>query len=93
MLSIITNTYKELKEVFYKHGFILNKDYTFSDSSKSYNPKFNENGSKVFITYYGIGFEPIGEIILEKKEKIICIVEFPYLKIYEIIMVKVNNND
>ncbi len=88
--STIKKLYPNFKPIFNKYELILNNDYSFSSHAKTYQPYFNEIDSKIVITYYGIGFKPIGEITITEKQ---CTIDIPHYNILEIIMVKKNNDE
>ena len=69
--GLLKSIYPEAKQLFAKHGLILNTDYAFTDgSNKSYLPhigmqKTDEKVDKIAVTYYEDGYEVLGEFVVE----------------------------
>jgi hypothetical protein len=69
--GLLKSIYPEAKQLFAKHGLILNTDYAFTDgSNKSYLPhigmqKTDEKVDKIAVTYYEYGYEVLGEFVVE----------------------------
>jgi hypothetical protein len=69
--GLLKSIYPEAKQLFAKHGLILNTDYAFTDgSNKSYLPhigmqKTDEKVDKIAVTYYEDAYEVLGEFVVE----------------------------
>lgn len=69
--GLLKSIYPEAKQLFAKHGLILNTDYAFTDgSNKSYLPhigmqKTDNKVDKIAVTYYEDGYEVLGEFVVE----------------------------
>ena len=69
--GLLKSIYPEAKQLFAKHGLILNIDYAFTDgSNKSYLPhigmqKTDNKVDKIAVTYYEDGYEVLGEFVVE----------------------------
>jgi hypothetical protein len=95
--GLLKSIYPEAKQLFAKHGLILNTDYAFTDgSNKSYLPhigmqKTDEKVDKIAVTYYEDAYEVLGEFVVEIEDNgaIELELEFPNwgideeLEIYE----------
>jgi hypothetical protein len=85
----LNSIYPEVKRLFTKHGLNLDSNYGFTDGSNvSYVPYFSlkrtgDKLDKVVVTYYGDGFEALGEIEIEIEDEIEIEVNFPYWGIHE----------
>jgi len=67
MEELLKKLYPEAKKLFEVHDYKLNEDYSFSDGHKEYKPYYYNN-DKLIITYYGDGFEVIGEMIIDENQ-------------------------
>ena len=80
--ELLKYVYPKVKELFHKNGLTLKDNYSFTDGSqKSYLPYFSyqrtgDKLDKVYITYYGQGFEVIGEVKIEVEDEVEIEIEF-----------------
>jgi hypothetical protein len=93
--GLLSSIYPEIKQIFADNGLIINEDYSFTDgSNKSFLAHIGMQKSadfveKVAITYYGYGFEVLGEVVIEidLNGQIDILVEFPNWQVYEKIQI------